>query len=72
MKNVNIALAATHERDYVMIKPDYLNSVWNSGGIPTVLPPRTDAEFIDKVVSEFDGFCSAAELISIQSITVRR
>ena len=56
MKNVNIALAATHERDYVMIKPDYLNSVWNSGGIPTVLPPRTDAEFIDQVVSEFDGF----------------
>lgn len=56
MKKVNIALAATFERDFVMVNPDYLNSVWNSGGIPTVLPPYANVEFIDMVANEFDGF----------------
>lgn len=34
----------------------YLNSVWKSGGIPTLLLPSTEDEYIKTVCETFDGF----------------
>ena len=56
MARMKIALSATPQDGFVMVKPDYLNAIWACGGIPTVLPPRVDKEYIDEVVNNFDGF----------------
>ena len=56
MKKVNIALSASISDGTVSVRDSYLNSIWQAGGIPTLLPPLIDEEFVSRVADTFDGF----------------
>ena len=56
MNEVIIALASNVSDGMVSVRDTYLNSVWKSGGVPVLLQPRSDTEYVSQVASKFDGF----------------
>lgn len=57
MNRPYIALSGSLPDDKITtINNCYLNSVWSAGGIPTLLMPSTDDEYIKTVCESFDGF----------------
>ncbi len=64
MKKVNIALSASISDGTVSVRDSYLNSIWQAGGIPTLLPPLVDEEFVSRVAGTFDSFvfCGGGDL----------
>lgn len=57
MKNLIVALSSSlDDKGYVMVTEAYLNAVRGSGGIPSVLAPNLDDEYIREVCETSDGF----------------
>lgn len=57
MKRVKIALMGSYDsEERVCIMQTYLNSLWEAGAMGVLLQYRTDPEFLQYVVEEFDGF----------------
>ena len=57
MDRVQIALMGSFDQEgRVCIMPAYLNALWAAGAIGTLLPYRTDKEFLHEVAQGFDGF----------------
>ncbi len=57
MRSPNIALSATLSDDgCVSVNEGYLKSVFECGGIPALLYPCVDKEYIKRVIERFDGF----------------
>ncbi len=57
MNRMNIALSATvGDGGVISVRDSYLNAIWHSGGIPTLLSPSTESEYIQEVAGCFDGF----------------
>ena len=53
----NIALVSSRDRDKkICISEDYLNAIWTSGGVGTVLPYTSRSGRINEVCQYFDGF----------------
>ena len=52
-----IALSGSIPGDnMIAINDHYLNAIWKAGGIPVLLSPSTDEEYIGEVCQRFDGF----------------
>lgn len=56
MERMRIALSGSPQNGFITVKPAYLDAIWEFGGIPTLLSPRTDDEYVNEVVNSFDGF----------------
>ena len=56
MKRAKIALSSNVDDGMISVRDTYLNSIWNAGGIPTLLPPVAEREFVSRVADEFEGF----------------
>ena len=57
MERVQIALMGSFDGEgRVCIMPAYLNALWASGAVGTLLPYRTDDNFLREVAEKFDGF----------------
>ena len=57
MDRVQIALMGSFDSEgRVCIMPEYLNALWAAGAVGTLLPYRTDKEFLREVSDKFDGF----------------
>lgn len=57
MNRPYIALSGSLPDDKITtINNCYLRSIWGAGGIPTLLLPSTDEEYINTVCQSFDGF----------------
>lgn len=57
MEKIIIALSATvNDEGYVKVNEAYLNAIRNSGGIPSVISPCLDDEYIRNICETSDGF----------------
>ena len=57
MEKIIIALSSSlSPNDYVTVKVDYLDAVRAAGGIPSVLSPRLDDDYIREICETSDGF----------------
>jgi len=57
MNRLHIALSGSiNENKMISVNKNYLSAIWDTGGIPTLLAPSTDTEYINEVSECFDGF----------------
>ena len=57
MNRIKIALMGSYDDEgRVCVSPAYLNALWSSGAVGTLLPYRTDEAFLRETVEYFDGF----------------
>lgn len=57
MDKVIIALSSSlNDTGYVLVTEDYLNSIRRAGGIPSLLAPRLDDDYIREICETSDGF----------------
>ena len=57
MNKVIIALSSSlNDKGYVLVTESYLNAIRGAGGIPSVLAPSLDDEYIREICETSDGF----------------
>lgn len=56
MKRPLIGLMPSHNGTQLSTTEEYLNSIWDAGGLPVMLAYTTDEDKLNEYVSTFDGF----------------
>ncbi len=57
MNSPYIALSGSvDDKGVVSINKNYLSAIWDAGGIPVLLTPRCNEEYMRKISENFDGF----------------